>query len=121
MRLSMPPLQQGRPTQRCQPLSGRHVFLEERILREASPSGAYVLAKKARASGKIEEALAAYTYADILGDDRSRQFSRIPGYDDASALMALTSLQTLLKRSTRLNPQSANFAVLAQQRQIPPP
>jgi hypothetical protein len=79
---------------------------EDRVLATGSAFGAYVMAKTAIAEKKQGMALAAYLYADRLGDGRGRDFAHhFGGTQNVDAREAVISYMALQARAGMYNPQ----------------
>lgn len=94
--------------------------LEERLLGSGSPFGAYALARDALAEGDRGAAMAAYTFADRLGDVRARNFaSQLESAGPVRAREALNEFIRIQTRAHRQNPQLTDPRYLATQSEFP--
>jgi hypothetical protein len=95
--------------------------LERTMLGDGSVFSAYVVAKRATAKGKDSYALAAYAYAEMLGDSRAPLFAahhaavagNVPAGD------ALSAFKLIMTEGARRNPGLANMASIKARQDFP--
>jgi hypothetical protein len=95
--------------------------LERTMLGDGSVFSAYVLAKRATAKGKDGHALAAYSYAEMLGDSRAPWFAAhyaavagsVPAGD------ALSAFKLIMTEGARRNPGLANMTAIKSRQSFP--